>query len=86
MVFDYFYKYNLNDYFNWVLVNGESETLKQSKEIQSMSKKLTVPDFFRAFHEKARLSADTTIGLLYDSGEHGNKGPDRANRAPLSSD
>lgn len=60
VVFDYNYKYNLNDYFDWVLKEGENYSQKQLKESEEFLEQLSSKEFDE--------SVDRGLDFLYEWG------------------
>jgi hypothetical protein len=52
VVFDYNYKYNLNDYFDWVLKEGENYDREQLKESEEFMRYLENKESFEKFSKK----------------------------------
>lgn len=60
VVFDYNYKYNLNDYFDWVLKEGENYSQKQLIESEEFLQQLSSKEFDE--------SVDRGLDFLYEWG------------------
>jgi len=70
VVFDYNYKYNLNDYFDWLLKEGESYSQQKLKESEEFADRQLEMDkeSFEKFCEELMESADNSLALLYHFG------------------
>lgn len=68
VVFDYSYKYNLNDYFDWVLKEGENYRQKQLKESEEFMQQLNREKSFGKFNKERDASVDRGLDFLYEWG------------------
>ncbi len=66
VVFEYNYTYNLKDYFDWVLKEGENYTLRKQREGQEFIKQLesgeskkVFEELFKDMEEKVEISLDS---------------------------
>jgi len=68
VVIDYNYKFNLNDYFDWVLKKGDNysqKILKQSEEFMGQPL-FTSKESFEKFRKELLASVDRGLDFLYE--------------------
>ena len=68
VVFDYNYKYNLNDYFDWVSKEGENYTRKQHKESEEFMQQFGSEESFEEFRKELDESLDKGLNFFYEWG------------------
>lgn len=68
VVFDYNYKYNLNDYFDWVLKEGENYTREQTKEYKEFIGDLESKESSEKFFKELEESSARSVDFLYEWG------------------
>jgi hypothetical protein len=68
LVFDYNYKYNLSDYFDWVLKEGENNSQKKLKESEEFARKLGNKESFDKFRIEIFESTDIGLEFCYEWG------------------
>lgn len=72
VVFDYFYKYNLDDYFNWALKEGEAYIEKRLKDWdkENIDFATMTTDQLDKLTKECEISADKNIDFCYEWGSY----------------
>lgn len=65
VVFDYYYKYDLNDYFTWALEDGRNYSQNRAREAAAFTKQL---EQGQQVMESLKKSTDRSLEFLYDWG------------------
>lgn len=69
VVFNYDYKYNLNDYYDWSIKEGKSYVQAQFQEVRKFEEQMKNPNFINEFMNEIEESANEDLEFLYNWGE-----------------
>jgi len=68
MVFDYNYKYNLNDYLEWINEEGQDRLLKEWEESNELTNQLKIEQDWKKFMKSTNEYVEKSLVFLYEWG------------------